>query len=187
MNTFTFKKMVQTADQEAIVDLVFSIKDELRLPDRETAEKVVNTCFTHGGIIGGYYDSQLVGMMGYFRGEPGKDYQNKETAFMYVACITDEFRLSRLFRKGLLYTFREFRKMGLKEIRLQAEATNPYTNRLYGRFAKPLGESKSLRGLPVVTYGGTLDEALRYLEPKRRPVANIQSPTLQATLHFGNT
>jgi hypothetical protein len=171
MPNFTFKKCVQAQDQEAIVDLVFSIKDELRLPDRETAEKVVNLCFENGGIIGGYYGSQLVGMMGYFLGEPAKDYQNKKTAFMYVACIADEFRLSRLFRKGLLFTFREFRKMGLREIRLQAEATNPYTNRLYGRFARPLGESKSLRGLPVITYGGTLDEALRYLEPKKRSAA----------------
>lgn len=182
MPNFTFKKCVQSEDQEAIVDLVFSIKDELRLPDRETAEKVVNICFEHGGIIGGYYGSRLVGMMGYFRGEPVKDYENKETAFMYVACIADEFRLSRLFRKGLLYTFREFRKMGFREIRLQAEATNPYTNRLYGRFAQALEESKSLRGLPVITYGGTLDEALRYLEPKRRTVSPRQTPAIHAAI-----
>ncbi len=179
MPNFTFKSLVQAQDQKAVVDLVYSIKDELRLPDRATAEKVVNLCFEHGGIIGGYYGSQLVGMMGYFLGEPANDYRNKETAFMYVACIADEYRLSRLFRKGLLFTFREFRKMGLREIRLQAEANNPYTNRLYGRFAQPLGESKSLRGLPVITYGGTLDEALRYLEPKRRSVARLQTAVAQ--------
>ncbi len=50
MPNFTFKKCIQSEDQEAIVDLVFATKDELRLPDRETAEKVVNTCFEHGGI-----------------------------------------------------------------------------------------------------------------------------------------
>jgi len=183
MNTFTFKKCVQSEDQEAVVDLVFAIKDEFRLPNREAAEKIVNICFEHGGVVGAYYGSQMVGMMGYFKGEPDKDYQNKETAFLYVACITEEFRLTRLFRQGLLFALREFRKMGLKEIRLQAEATNPYTNRLYSRFAQPLGESRSLRGHRVITYGGTLDEALRYLEPKRRPVSRPK--TVAITPAFG--
>jgi predicted GNAT superfamily acetyltransferase len=64
MPTFTFKKCVQSQDQEALVDLVYSIKDELRLPDRATAEKVVNICFENGGIIAGCYGSQMVGMMG---------------------------------------------------------------------------------------------------------------------------
>lgn len=186
MSNFTFKKSIQSEDQEAIVDLVFSIKDEFRLADREAAEKIVNISFEHGGVVSAYNGSQMVAMMGYFKGEPDKDYQNKETAFLYVACITKEFRLTRLFRQGLLFALREFRKMGLKEIRLQAEATNPYTNRLYSRFAQPLGESKSLRGHRVITYGGTLDEALRYLEPKKRPVLNPQAPSMQVVPHYGN-
>ena len=50
MTDFTFKKCVQTKDQKTIVDLIYSIKDELRLPDIATVEKIVNLCFHYQRI-----------------------------------------------------------------------------------------------------------------------------------------
>ena len=58
--------------------------------------------------------------------------------------------------------------MGKREIRLQAEAANPYTNKLYGRFASFMYASKTLRGVPVNTYGGPIDTALNHLDLRRR-------------------
>jgi hypothetical protein len=48
---------------------------------------------------------------------------------------------------------------------------NPYTNKLYARFADFLYPDKTLRGVPVNTYGGSIDAALTRLGQRRRPVA----------------
>ena len=141
--------------------------DDLCLSNREAAQKIVELCFEKGGVFGVYDEDLLCGMAGFFCGEPDQDFRNKEIAFLYVAGILPQYRLSRVFLRGLVFALRSFAAMGLREIRLQARATDPYTNKLYGRFAHKVAEGKSLRGDPVITYGGTIEDGLARLQWRR--------------------
>ena len=171
MSPYTFKVCNQMEDQEEIVDFLFDIREELYLPDRKVCREIVQLCFAHGGVIAAYDGSLLVAMLGYFYGEPQCDYVNNDTAFMYVAGIREPYRLTRVFYKGLIFSLQQFQKAGARAIKLQAEAANPYTNKLYGRFARPIAKSKSLRGKEVITYSGSIEEALGYMQRgKRRSV-----------------
>ncbi|MCA9939374.1 MAG: hypothetical protein KC418_12065 [Anaerolineales bacterium] len=190
MTRFTFKSCIQIEDEDAIVELLFTVKDELYLPDKQVIRAIVSNLFAHGGVIGAYHGRQLCGMMGYFLGSPEQEYANKEVAFLYVGCILPSYRLTRMFHGGLLFALQQFATIGVREIRLQAEAANPYTNRLYARFAQPLSHGKSLRGVPVITYGGSLQVALNHLAPRQRalpalPPPHVESPGLPALVSHG--
>jgi hypothetical protein len=174
MTHYTFKSCAQAEDQEEIIDLSYTLKDELYLPDRAVCQQITELCFQKGGVVGVNDGSQLIAMMGYFYGEPDCDYVNKDTTFLYVAGIRQAYRLTPIFHRGLIYSLQQFQNAGAVAIRLQAEAANPYTNRLYGRFARPLTRSRSLRGKEVVTYGGSIADALAYL--RRRQRSSIQTP-----------
>lgn len=170
MSNFTSRLCDQEKDQEAVTNMLYAIKDDLCLPNREAAQKIATLCFEKGGVMGVYDGALLCGMGGFFYGEPEQDFRNKEVGFIYVAGILPEYRLTRVFFRGLVFTLQTFAAIGLQEFRLQARASDPYTNGLYGRFAARLGEGKSLRGDPVITYGGPVDEALDRLQRKmRRP------------------
>jgi hypothetical protein len=180
MSPYTFKVCDQRKDLEEIVDFLFDIREELYLPDRQVCQEIVDLCFAHGGVIAGYDGSQVVAMLGYFYGEPQCNYVNKETAFMYVAGIRKPYRLTLVFYKGLIFSLQQFQGTGVKAIKLQAEAANPYTNKLYGRFARPIAKSKSLRGKEVVTYGGSIEDALAYLGRGKRPLPQSADELLTA-------
>jgi hypothetical protein len=167
MTHYNFKLCTQN-DEPAVIDFLMTVKDELYLPDREAVVDMLNLIYAKGGIVGAFDGDTLCGMMGFFYGEPDQAYANTEVVFLYVAAIADEYRLSRVFHKGLSFALRTFEQMGKREIRLQAEAANPYTNKLYGRFASFLYESKTLRGIPVNTYGNSIDAALSRLDWRRR-------------------
>ena len=173
MSSCTYK-LCTRADETTLVDFLMSVKHELYLPDREAIEQMMAIIFRQGGVVGAFCSGKLVGMMGFFYGEPGQSYRNKDVVFLYVAAIDPVFRLSRVFHQGLRFALREFEKMGKREIRLQAEAANPYTNKLYGRFASFIYASKSLRGVPVNTYGGPIDTALNRLDLRRRHITALQ-------------
>lgn len=169
MNTYWFKECDPQQDGRAVTDLLFSVKDELRLPDRTAADRITTLCFENGGVIGAYAAQELVGICGYFYGDPARDFENKEIAFLYVGAIVDAHRRTGIFARGLLFGLKVMAGDGAQAIRLQAEAGNPVTNRLYARFAERLGEGRSLRGLPVITYGSAIDSAIAYLERGQRP------------------
>lgn len=167
MLNYSFK-LCSDNDTATLVDFLMTVKDELYLPDRAAVESMMALVFDQGGAVGVYCGQHLVGMMGFFYGEPAQSFANKEVVFLYVAAIDPAFRLSRVFHRGLKFALRELEKMGKTDIRLQAEAANPYTNKLYGRFASFLYASKSLRGVPVNTYGGSICHALNRLDLRRR-------------------
>ena len=175
MTQYTFQFCTQENDQESIIDFLYALKDELFLPDKQAAQNITKLVFDKGGVVAGFHQTQLCAMLGYFLGEPDRQHANKEVAFLYVAGIAESYRLTRVFRNGLLFTLRGLQEFGVREIRLQAEAANPYTNRLYARFARPIGEGRSLRGVPVVTYGSLIDDALAYLDRRKRPFSQPQS------------
>ena len=179
MSAYEMKNCQPNADRQAVIDLFYAVKEELYLPDRSAVEKMVDLIFAHGGVVGGYYAGQLVGAMGYFFGDPSEQFADKSILFMYVGAILPEHRGSRLFLQGLRFSLRQMQATPVAQIRLQAEAANSFTNRLYSRFAKPVGRSRSLRGVEVITYGNELGAALRTLGI--RP-ARVAAPTPHASI-----
>jgi hypothetical protein len=175
MTHYNFKLCTQS-DESTIIDFLMTVKDELYLPDRAAVESMMALVFDQGDAVCVYCGNQIVGMMGFFYGEPAQSFANKEVVFLYVAAIDPAFRLSRVFYKGLKFALRELENMGKTEIRLQAEAANPYTNKLYVRFASFMYASKSLRGVPVNTYGGSIRHALDRLDMRRRRRASQPMP-----------
>ena len=175
MSQYRYKFCTQAEDQEEIIDVLFSIREALCLPDRETCQTVVEHCFAHGGVFGVYDGAFMVGAMGFFYGEPQCDYFNKETVFMYVAGIRPEYQLSRVFLTGLREVLQSFWAEGRQRIKLQADARNPYTNRLYGRFAQVVARGRSLRGIETMTYGSSIQEALNRLPGSKRRRMLLQS------------
>lgn len=163
MNTYTFKNLVQYQSSDAIIKLIFALKDELYLVDETAVQNVLDLCFQKGGFIVGYRQKTPCAMMGYFWGEPRLNFANREVAFMYMAGILKPFRHTAVFLQGLSFGLQTFQAAGAREVRLQAEKANPYTNRLYRRFAKPLSSDRSLNGKEVITYGATIEAALATL------------------------
>ena len=174
MTRFHYKLCNPLTDKEMMIAYLYSQKDELHLPDRQSVQNVVELCLAHGGIVACHADGVLGGMGGFFLGEPSQNFVNKETAFIYVATISEPFRLTRMFRQGLVFMLNHFQESGIAAIRMQAEDTNLYTQKLYGRFAKPIAKGKSLRGRDVITFGSTVEEALAYLQRGRRAQRNVQ-------------
>lgn len=173
---YTIKNYTRPRDTQALYSLLYEIKEELRLNNMETVREVVDRSFEKGGVIAAYDKALLCGMMGYFWGEPDHDFTNTDVVFMYVAGILPNYRRRRLFPYALKVALEQFKQAGGREIRLQAEKGNTYTNRLYARFAKPLGEGLSLNGVEAVTYGGTIDEALHSLVRSQRPSPHHPHP-----------
>jgi hypothetical protein len=173
MNHFTYR-ICQPDEKEAVTDVYFANREALCLPDRDAAAKVTELLFAKGQVTGGYHGEKLVGALGYFLGEPQHDFANKEVLYLYVGAILPEYQLTRLFFHGLLFTLQRYRETAVTQLKLQAEAANPYTNRLYGRFAKPVAREKSPRGVPVITYGGAIEDAIACLtRRKRKPVHEL--------------
>lgn len=177
MTQYRYKFCDATLDRAAVIDLFIAVKDELHLPDRSAVEQMVDLIFTRGGIIAAYHRDQMVGAGGYFFGDPTDDFADKSLLFIYVAAILPDFRGTRLFHGCLVHLLSQMQKEGMTAIRMQAETTNPFTNKLYGRFARKLGPGKSLRGIDVNVYGAPITEALAALSGRKRPSAAAYAPT----------
>lgn len=167
MTQYTFAQCGRR-DEAVLADFIMTVKDELYLPDRAAVTAMLDLLYREGGICAVYDRDTICGVLGFFYGEPARDFGNKEVVFLYVAAIAPAYRLSRVFHYGLLSALRAFQRQGKREIRLQAEAANPYTNKLYSRFAACLYPGYSLRGVPVNTYGGEITQALAALNGRRR-------------------
>lgn len=174
MTRFHYKLCNPLTDKKMMTDYLYTQRGELYLPDYKSVQNVIELCFAHGGVIACYAEDRLGGMGGFFLGEPSQNFANKKTAFIYVATISEPYRLTRMFRKGLVFMLHQFQEMNVQAIRMQAEDTNLYTQKLYGRFAQPIAKGKSLRGKNVITFGSTVEEALVYLQRGRRAQHNVQ-------------
>ena len=181
MKYFTYRTC-QPHEKESITNLFMANQKELCLPDRTAADKVTAYLFAKGQITGGFFDEKLMGALGYFLGEPKQDFTNNDVLYLYVGSILPGYRLTRLFLHGLLYTLERYRGTAVTKIRLQAEASNPYTNKLYGRFAQPIAGELSPRGVPVITYGGSIETAVAYLSRRKRPQSNTSHPVALAQI-----
>ena len=168
MSNFTYR-ICQPNEKEAVTDVFYANREALCLPDRAATAKVSELLFTQGQVLGGYHGNKVVGALGYFLGEPQHNFANNDVLYLYVGAILPEYQLTRLFYHGLLFILQLYQGTAVTQIRLQAEAANSYTNKLYGRFAQPIGKEKSPRGVPVITYGGSIEAALVYLSRGKWP------------------
>lgn len=165
--TLTYRICFRQIDENQISQFLFAQKDELLLPDLKAVNQVVNLLFEKGGVIGGFDpDGKMQAMLGFLFGDPQEAYINKDILFFYVLALAKPYRHTRVFYKSTLAAFYECQGMGIDQFRMQAGLTNRYINRLYSKLASPLGESKTLRGQPVMTYGGSLNAALARFKSK---------------------
>ncbi|MCB0036080.1 MAG: hypothetical protein KDE51_18750 [Anaerolineales bacterium] len=172
MSTYTYKLADPTDDYQDALGLLYAIKEDLHLANKEACAKIIDVCFEKGGIVLGYDEQTVVSLGGFFWGDPTEAYRDSSVGFVYVAAILPEYRLSRVFFVGLRFLLQTLKQLGAGQVRMQARKGDPYTNRLYSRFARPLGEGKSLRGDAVLTYGNEIEAALTYFEGRRPQVAS---------------
>ena len=162
MSNLTFS-ICTKHDESAIIDFLWSIKADLMLPNRTVIEEMTALLFEKGGLLAGYKDGQMIAVLGYFLGEPGRNYANKEVGFVYLTAIGKPYRMTRVCSQGLQFTMETLKEMGIREVRFHAAEDDPYTNRLYSHFAKPLGQELNRRGHRCILYGNTIDNVLAYL------------------------
>lgn len=155
------------SDEAAIIDFLWSVKEDLWLSEKSAAAKITKLLFERGGALASYDGNELIAILGYFIGEPSHNYTNKEVGFIYVTALAKPYRLSRVMWNGLGFMIRHLEKIGVKEIRCHAREQDRYTNRLYSHFAKRLGNDVSLRGDPTILYGNTIEGVLAYLDKGR--------------------
>lgn len=142
----------QPTDAQAISDFLLTIGDELTIRDECEAAEMIALLFAKGGMLGAYREEQLIGVLGYFFGEPACNYANREIGFIYLAALAKPYRLSRVFQNGLFYTFPFLRELGVREVRFHAREHDRYLNRLYARIAQPLRKEVNRRGYPCILY-----------------------------------
>ncbi len=154
-------------DQEKLSNFLWTQKDDLFLPDHESAQKVVDLVFEKGGILAGFDSSNRIqAMFGFFFGDPSDEYANKELMFVYVAAVSKSYQLSRTFLRGMASLAHEGARLKIDQFRMHASVTDKYINRLYSKFSNPLGESNNLRGYPVMVYEGSLDNVFEKIGPR---------------------
>lgn len=172
LSDLTYRFCFKQIDETAVTNFLMTQQQELLLENRAAAQKVTNLLFENGGILAGFDpQNEIVGMLGFFFGDPADGYTDKEILFFYVAAIAKPYRMSRLFYMGMLMIMNKGKEMKLDRFKMQANIHDPYINRLYGRMAQPLGQSKTLRGHPVMTYGGTISDLLARYDPHYQKTA----------------
>jgi len=164
------------SDAPALVDFLMEIGEELYLCERRVAVEMVDLLFAQGGVVAGYADGRMMAMLGYFWGDPHKDFADKHIGFVYVAAIAQAWRHTGTFRGLMVEGGQEFMARDVQEVRFHAEETNAYTNMLYSKFAQPLQKEKNRRGITCILYGNSVANVVAYLRkgPGRRSKRTAQ-------------
>ena len=180
----TIFRVCNENDRSDIGDFLESVKEDFAGFDRNVIDNVVERTFKRGGAIAAYQDKSMVGMLGYLHGEPSLNFANREVGYMYLTALAPRVRLTRVFPDGLLFTMQIMQDIGIEQVRFHALKTNPYTNRLYERFARCIGEEENLRGYVCNLYAASVSEVLASLSGWRRDV--IKQPTPDSYHPNGN-
>lgn len=171
--TLTYRVCFRQCDEQEISNFLYTQKDELLLPDLKAANQVVELLFDKGGVIGGYGpDGKMQAMIGFLFGDPADGFMDKDLLFFYVLALAKPYRQARVFFKSMVTAFYEFQGLGLDQFRMQAGLTNRYINKLYSKIGSPIGESKTLRGQPVMTYAGSMDAVLSRYQARNPSIAH---------------
>ena len=156
-------------DQEKLEDFLWTQREDLFLPDRESAKKIIELVFEKGGILAGFDSSnEIQAMFGFFFGDPSEKFANKDIMFVYVAAVSQSLQLSRAFLSGIATLAKEGARVKIDQFRMHASTSNRYINKLYSKFSTPIGESKNLRGYPVMVYEGSVESVFERMGPRLR-------------------
>lgn len=166
MSKITFKNCFP-AESATITDFLWSLRDDFRFSTRDSVAEITDLLFEKGGVIGGYRDDEMVGMFGYFFGEPGRDYANKDTGFVYIAGLAKAVRRAGVFPNAVRFLAETMAQLGIRELRCHAAENDAYTNRLYGRLGQPIGTEKNRRGDTCILYANNVDTLLAVLGSKK--------------------
>ena len=176
MSKVTFKNC-SPAESTTITDFLWSMRDDFRFSKFSNVTAITDLLFEKGGVIGGYCDGEMVGMFGYFFGEPSRDYANKYTGFIYIAGLAKAVRRAGIFPNAVRFLAQTMAQLGVHELRCHAAEDDAYTNRLYSRLGQPIGTEKNRRGDTCILYANRVDTLLALLgskSPKRTPAFPIQ-------------
>ncbi len=174
MSKVTFKNC-SPAESTTITDFLWSMRDDFRFSKFSNVAAITDLLFEKGGVIGGYRDGAMVGMFGYFFGEPSRDYANKDTGFIYIAGLAKSVRRAGVFPRGVRFLVETLNSFGVYELRCHAAENDAYTNRLYSRLGQPIGTEKNRRGDTCILYTNRVDTLLAMLGGKNKNGAGIRS------------
>lgn len=158
---WTYRLCFKQLDENNLANLLWRQKEDLFLPEFRTAENIVDHIFAKGGALAAFDPyGQMQAMIGFLFGSPADNYADQDTVFIYVAAVEKSYRTSRVFLKGLLALANQSKQLGIETFKLQASLTDAYNNRLYSKFATPVGEGLNPRGYPVMNYSGHMNDIL---------------------------
>lgn len=164
MHELKFKNCRSETHKNILTDFVYEIRRELYLSKYSDCSEIIDLCFEHGGMMGCFQEKKLIATLGYFRGCPEMNFENKHVGFIYFAGIHDKHRSTPLFLKSLIFALKHFGTINIDHIKLHAVIEDLYTNNLYKKFAEPLGTGKSLKGKEVIVYGNSIKNILKKYE-----------------------
>jgi hypothetical protein len=156
-------KVCTKLDKKDIANFLWTMKDEFRFTEQRIIDEIIDLLFEKGGIFAGYQAETVVGMFGYFLGEPSRDYQNKDVGFIYIAGLAKRVRKTMAFRSGVQFTIETLRALNVREIRCHAALDDAYANGLYSRLGRPIGTDINRRGDTCILYASTIDDILAKL------------------------
>lgn len=163
-------------DQPKIIRFLESVKADFDNFDRQAVTEMTQLLYQHGGIIGGYKQQEMIGMLGYFLGEPSRNYRNKEVGFVYITALAQKVRRTGVARQGLWFTMQTMQGIGIERVRFHARKTDPYTNGLYSHFARCIGEEQNRRGYTCNLYEASVSEVLADQAARQRIRAKQPTP-----------
>ena len=147
-------------EQESLKTLLWALREPLHIKERETIDIVLRNLWTYGGVLGIYEGADLIGMFGYFLGEPKQEFFNRHISFIYVAGILPAHQRPGIFLRGVYALTQHLDELGVSEMRCHAAEDDPYTQRLYGRLGDEIGRELNGRGLPCILYACSVDLVL---------------------------
>lgn len=103
----------------------------------------------HGGAVCAESGGETVGCAGYYIGTPEQDFADRSTVLFSCAIALETRSASRLFVLGWKAMIEDLRQTGARiaEIRFHALKENEVLNRMYRKFASPIGEIENDYGV----------------------------------------
>ena len=132
--------------------------------DEEIIKKAMSLAFEKGKVYIAEKTSGVpLGLIGYTFGDPDEQYSDPAIAFVLFTLIKPDNRQTMAFIQGFTLIVQILQARGIREIRLKALKSNPYTNRLYSKFAEPKAEVLNMKGLPCILYTADISELQKRL------------------------
>lgn len=140
---------------EECVRLFVELKDDFgeNAVDDDIIRKSVSIAFEKGKVyVAERAPGEPFGLVGYTFGDPDEQYRDPAVAFVLFVMLKPDNRQTMAFMQGFAIMAQYLQASGVREMRLKALKSNPYTNRLYSKFAERKAEVLNMKGLPCILY-----------------------------------